>query len=128
MSNISATYDKRCDLWSLGVIVYTLLSGICPFTGECGFDCGWDRGQECHNCMQSLFNRIKEGMYDFSSGDWDHISENAKDLIRHLLEPNLKMRYSALDVLLHSWITEQVASTERCTPFFFKRYINWPIY
>lgn len=115
------SYDKRCDLWSLGVIVYIMLSGKCPFTGKCGVDCGWDKGQECHDCQQYLFDRIQEGVYDFPSADWDHVSEDAKDLIRHLLEHDVTMRYSAADVLRHSWITGQVPATQLCTPSLLKR-------
>lgn len=115
------SYDKRCDLWSLGVIVYIMLSGKVPFTAKCGVDCGWDRGAECRDCQQHLFERIQAGVYDFPAEDWDRISEDAKDLIRHLLQHDVTMRYSAADVLRHSWITGQVPATQLCTPSILKR-------
>lgn len=91
-------YDKRCDLWSLGVIAYILLSGYPPFYGKCGEDCGWERGENCNACQELLFHSIQEGRYDFPEPEWDNISPEAKDLIANLLIKDARKRLSAQQV------------------------------
>jgi len=97
-------YDKRCDLWSLGVMMYILLCGYPPFSGSCNNTCGWADGGACDLCQLNLFNNIQSGHYDFPSREWSKVSPQAKDLIRKLLVKNARSRLSAGDVLRHPWI------------------------
>lgn len=97
-------YDKRCDLWSLGVIAYILLCGYPPFSGNCEQDCGWNRGENCRQCQELLFESIQEGRFNFPENEWDDVSAEAKDLICGLLVKEAPKRLSADAVLNHPWI------------------------
>ncbi|CAG5127861.1 unnamed protein product [Candidula unifasciata] len=117
----SFSYDKKCDLWSLGIILYIMLCGYPPFYGQCGEDCGWERGEACQDCQELLFNSIQESVYEFPEIEWSCVSESAKDLIRHLLVRNPRKRYSAADVLKHPWVTKPQAATPLATPLILTR-------
>ena len=108
-------YDKRCDLWSLGVMMYILLSGYPPFSGFCGQQCGWSQGGQCDECQMNLFTNIQQGRFEFHQREWNGVSKEAKDLIQRLLVKDAKKRLSAKDVLNHEWLNNN-NNTELTTP------------
>jgi len=85
-------YDSKVDMWSIGVILYILLCGFPPFT---------------HNNRFALFKIIKSGKFGFPSPYWDHITPEAKDCIRKLLQVDPKERLSASALLEHEWISSK---------------------
>lgn len=105
-------YDKRCDLWSLGVMLYILLCGYPPFSGHCGSTCGWNQGEACDDCQANLFNNIQDGRFEFHTNEWKHISDEAKDLISGLLIKDARLRLSATSVLAHPWLQNTADSRD----------------
>uniref|UniRef100_A0A2N9GC45 non-specific serine/threonine protein kinase n=1 Tax=Fagus sylvatica TaxID=28930 RepID=A0A2N9GC45_FAGSY len=77
-------YGPECDVWSAGVIIYILLSGVPPF---------WDETE------QGIFEQVLKGELDFISEPWPSISESAKDLVRRMLVRDHKKRLTAHEVL-----------------------------
>jgi len=84
------SYDKSVDMWSVGVILYILLSGYPPFYAD---------------SAPALFKKIMDVKYDFDDSVWDDISDSAKDLIRNLLVKDPSKRFTAQQCLTHAWIT-----------------------
>ncbi|CAD5111981.1 DgyrCDS1235 [Dimorphilus gyrociliatus] len=118
------SYDKRCDLWSLGIILYIMLCGYPPFyASSCGKnDCGWEKGLACPTCQSELFKSIQGGHFKFPHEDWCTVSQEAKDLISHLLVRDPHRRYTAKDVLDHPWIASKVAPVKQLqTPHVLQR-------
>nr|XP_034978554.1 calcium/calmodulin-dependent protein kinase type 1G [Zootoca vivipara] len=87
-------YSKAVDCWSIGVITYILLCGYPPFYEE---------------TESKLFEKIREGYYEFESPFWDDISESAKDFICHLLEKDPNERFTCEKALRHPWINGNTA-------------------
>lgn len=112
----ACAYDKRCDLWSLGVITYILLCGYPPFFGDCETDCGWNRGAACNKCRSMLFDNIKNSSFKFPKKEWAGISIEAKELINLLLKKNPQHRATADDVLKHPWIKNEGSTALLNTP------------
>ena len=103
------------------MITYILLCGYPPFYGCCGSDCGWERGEFCQACQDQLFTCIQKGVYDFPEREWAYISDDAKDLIRHLLVKDASQRYTAEMVLNHPWVQYGGPRTYLQTPKVIRR-------
>ncbi|KAI3495200.1 hypothetical protein L2E82_40269 [Cichorium intybus] len=85
------SYGKEIDIWSAGVMLYILLSGVPPFWAE---------------TEKGIFDAILEGVIDFESQPWPSISRSAKDLVRKMLTQDPRKRITSAQVLEHPWLRE----------------------
>eukprot|EP00826_Nyctotherus_ovalis_P051374 TRINITY_DN6415_c0_g2_i10.p1 TRINITY_DN6415_c0_g2~~TRINITY_DN6415_c0_g2_i10.p1 ORF type:complete len:404 (-),score=108.53 TRINITY_DN6415_c0_g2_i10:6-1217(-) len=86
---VSERFTKACDIWSLGIVMHVLLSGSVPIGG---------------NTVEEICRKIK--MYrgpGFHSALWKDVSEDAKDLLKKMLDPDPEVRITAEEALRHSW-------------------------
>lgn len=65
--------------------------------------------------------RIQEGIYDFPESEWNFISDEAKDLINHLLVKDASQRYTADMVLEHPWVKHGGPTNQLETPNIIRR-------
>ncbi|GFR46796.1 hypothetical protein Agub_g8428 [Astrephomene gubernaculifera] len=84
-------YDKRADIWSLGVLLYIMLCGVPPYYGDTEKD---------------TFKAILGAELAFDFRPWPSISHAAKDVIRRMLERDPAKRATAAEVLSHEWVRE----------------------
>jgi calcium-dependent protein kinase len=85
---LNNAYNEKCDLWSCGVILYILLSGVPPFYGD---------------TEEQIYARVKEGKYSMDGTEWEDISPEAKDLLKNLLKKEINKRFSAEQAMNHIW-------------------------
>lgn len=88
-------YDESCDVWSLGVMAFQILSGVPPFYA---------------NDENALINKILSNNYDFNDKDWAGISVDSKKWIRKLLVLDFKKRSTPQEAIEHVWLSGTASS------------------
>jgi calcium-dependent protein kinase len=86
---LKRNYGPEVDIWSAGVILYILLCGVPPFWAE---------------TEQGVAQAIIRSVVDFKRDPWPKVSDNAKDLVKKMLNPDPKRRLTAQEVLDHPWL------------------------
>lgn len=100
-------YDENCDLWSLGVILYTMLCGRAPFHARSRDD-----------SAVAVMKRIKEGQFSFDAPAWHGVSKEAKMVTEGLLTVNPRERLQMIDLKKLPWVqgSQNIPQTPLMTP------------
>ena len=93
-------YDRRCDLWSLGVVAYVMMCGYPPFLGDTN---------------EEVCEAVLKGRFKFDPEQWGDVSKDAEGFVRGLLKVNVKSRMGGDEAMEHPFIAggrgdESVAS------------------
>ncbi|PYH49194.1 calcium/calmodulin-dependent protein kinase [Aspergillus saccharolyticus JOP 1030-1] len=94
-------HGKAVDMWSLGVITYTLLCGYSPFRSE---------------NLTDLIEECRTGRIIFHERYWRDVSQDAKDFILTMLQPDPAKRVTSEHALKHPWLTGETASDRDLLP------------
>ncbi|XP_030460774.1 phosphoenolpyruvate carboxylase kinase 2 [Syzygium oleosum] len=82
-------YNDKVDVWSVGVILYIMVSGVPPFYGD---------------SVEEIFEKVVRGNLRFPTKHFRGVSADVKDLLRKMICRDVNRRFSAEQALRHPWI------------------------
>ena len=94
---LKGNYNEKCDIWSIGILTYTMLCGYPPFNGS---------------KKEEIFHKIKHKNVHFEGKKWENISDDAKNFIRFLLQKNNEDRPNAKDIFSFNWLNPSQNDTQ----------------
>lgn len=94
-------YDAACDIWSLGILLYTMIAGFSPFASS------------PNDTSEEILAQIGSGKVIITGGNWDLVSDSAKDIVTKMLHVDPHQRLTAPQVLRHAWIVERDKLSDR---------------
>ena len=94
---INGNYNEKCDIWSIGVIMYILLSGKPPFDGEEDSD---------------ILKKVKVGHYQTNIPELRRVSKEGLDLLKKMMTYDFSKRITASEALGHAWIKKEAEKEE----------------
>lgn len=89
---LKGSYGLECDVWSCGIILYILLCGYPPFEGK---------------NQDEIFDKILNDDINITKDEWEDVSDEAKDLVKKLLERDVNKRITAAEALKHPFISKK---------------------